>query len=257
MTPRFCEVALPIPIRSTFTYSIPENLLAADLLGSRVVVPFRNRAMVGVVVRLDVEPPAGKKTKVIAELLESIPALSPKLLELADWVSRYYVAPLGETLRAMLPPLSEHRQHRKYEITAKGNKLLEELSSRGPTAPGESSDLAVLDLLVGKRSAVNSARLRRIAGGEAAAERLARRGCLEAHDLMSPKRGRLQNILAWDSRAVAAGEDEERIRQILMATRGPLPFAALLSERVSRGIVTRLVKQGKLVSWEEPLTPEE
>jgi primosomal protein N' (replication factor Y) len=257
MTPQFCEVALSIPIRSTFTYAIPANLSAAGLLGSRVVVPFRHRAMVGVVVRVGVEPLAGRKTKEIAELLDSVPALSSKLIDLGNWISRYYVAPLGETLRAMLPPLAELRQHREYKITSLGRKLFEELSERGPAAPGESSDFAILNLVGSQGIAITSARLRRITGGEAAAERLARGGCLEAHDQKSPRRGRMQKIVAWNPLAGAADESEDRVRKLLMETRGPMPVSTLLKKKVSRAIVAQMEKQRKLVSWEEPLTPED
>jgi len=41
----YCEVALPVPLRSAFTYAIPERLAGSIFVGSRVLVPFRNRAM--------------------------------------------------------------------------------------------------------------------------------------------------------------------------------------------------------------------
>jgi len=50
MPATYCEVALPIPLRSLFTYAIPERLAGSICAGSRVLVPFRNRAMTGVVV---------------------------------------------------------------------------------------------------------------------------------------------------------------------------------------------------------------
>jgi primosomal protein N' (replication factor Y) (superfamily II helicase) len=257
MTPRLCEVALPVPLRATFTYAIPQNLNTADLTGSRVVVPFRNRAMLGVVLRVDVPPPSGLKTKEIAELLDAIPALSPKLLELGSWVSRYYVAPLGETLRAMLPPLAELRQDREYTITNEGREFLEELRERGPAEAGESSDLAILELLAREWKSATSARIRRFAGGESAAERLVHRGCLEVRERLRRKRERMQKIISWNPAAIAEDEIESRIREFLTTTRGPSPLALLLKEKISRAPVARLQKQGKLISWEEPFSPEE
>jgi primosomal protein N' (replication factor Y) (superfamily II helicase) len=257
MTPRFCDVALPVPLRATFTYAIPAHLNSADLLGSRVVVPFRNRSMVGVVVRVGVEPPAGKKTKEIAESLDAIPALLPKLIELGMWVSRYYVAPVGETLRALLPPLAELRQDRKYRITAAGRKFLDELRERGPAEAGESTDLAILELLARPRKSATSARIRRIAGGEAAAEGLARRGGVEVRDRLEHKQERVQKIFAWNPSSSPQNETEERIRVLLTSERGPLPLASLLKEKISRALIARLEKTGNLVSWEEPLSLEE
>src|SRR5579859_3304926 len=252
MTPRYCEIALPVPLRSTFTYAIPQHLSNADLIGSRVVVPFRNRAMVGVVVALVANPSEGKKTKEIVELLDAVPALPPKLIELGIWVSRYYVAPIGETLRAMLPPLAELRPKREYELTDHGRDFLAEMKERGPADPGESVDLAILELLHAGDKPVPSARVRRIVGGEAAAERLVRRGCLIVSERMRHKRERTQKIVAWNPAAMPGDAKEEKVREILTATRGPLPVPILLKAGASRAVVARLEKEGKLTSWEEP-----
>ena len=48
MPERYCNVALPVPLRSTFTYAVPRALAREDLIGHRVVVRFRNRPVVGV-----------------------------------------------------------------------------------------------------------------------------------------------------------------------------------------------------------------
>lgn len=253
MTPRYCEIALPVPLRSTFTYAIPQRLINADLVGSRVVVPFRHRAMVGVVVALVANPSEGKKTKEIAELLDAVPALPPKLIELGTWVGRYYVAPIGETLRAMLPPLAELRPEREYELTDHGRNFLAEMKERGPVDPGESVDLAILELLHAGDKPVRSTRVRRIAGGEAAAERLVRRGSLVARESVRHKRERARKIVAWNPSAEATNVNEEKVRGILTATRGPLPVPILLKAGASRAVVARLETEGKLTSWEEPL----
>ena len=55
--PRYCEVALPVPLRSTFTYAVPASLNGEPLVGRRVVVPFGSRAMIGVGPRR-IRPPA-------------------------------------------------------------------------------------------------------------------------------------------------------------------------------------------------------
>src|SRR5229473_457829 len=47
----YCEVALPVPLRSVFTYAVPPGLREQAVPGSRVVVPFGRRAMVGVALR--------------------------------------------------------------------------------------------------------------------------------------------------------------------------------------------------------------
>src|SRR5258708_7788764 len=104
MQSAFCEVALPVPLRSVFTYAVPQLLAGSICPGSRVLVPFRNRAMVGVVVNAESRRPDAAKVKNIkevSEVLDPIPALTPKLIELAKWIGGYYLAPPGEVYRAM------------------------------------------------------------------------------------------------------------------------------------------------------------
>src|ERR1700722_8925574 len=134
MAPRYCEVALPVPLRSTFTYTVPESFDGELLVGRRVVVPFRRRAMVGVALAESASPPdfanrnaPGKAAlKEIAQLMDSVPALPPNLGEPGHWISRYYLAPIGETFRAMLPPEIEVRHDREYSLTQAGRKYLDE-----------------------------------------------------------------------------------------------------------------------------------
>src|SRR5215469_17663042 len=117
MSPIFCEVALPVPLRTTFTYEIPQRLAESVCAGSRVLEPFRNRAMVGVVLdpaARKPDPARIKQIREIVEVLDPVPALPPKLLELGRWVSNYYVAPIGEVFRAMLPPQIDLRHEREF-----------------------------------------------------------------------------------------------------------------------------------------------
>ena len=50
MTESLCNVALPVPLRTTFTYAVPDTLKPQIQPGSRVLVPFRRKSLVGVVV---------------------------------------------------------------------------------------------------------------------------------------------------------------------------------------------------------------
>jgi primosomal protein N' (replication factor Y) (superfamily II helicase) len=257
MSPRFCEVALPVPLRTTFTYAIPEHLAEAEIIGSRVVVPFHNRAMVGVAVKFAAKPQSGKSTKEIVELVDAIPTLTPELLVLGEWISRYYVAPIGETLRSMLPPLAELREHREYALTEHGREFYAEVKERGAGEAGEARDFETVELLGLAKGAVSSAKLKRIAGGEAVVERLVRRGIVAARERMERKSERVQKIAAWNEAAKAADAKEEKAREILTGVRGPLPVAMLLKEGVSRALLARLEKSGKVTLWEEPFTAEE
>src|ERR1700733_10489434 len=127
--PRFCEVALPVPLRTTFTYAIPAALNGESIIGRRVVVPFGRRAMTGVALAASDRPPDLARIKEIAEVMDPIPALPPKLIELGHWISRYYVAPIGEAFRAMLPPEIELRHDREYSLTDSGREYLRNLAA--------------------------------------------------------------------------------------------------------------------------------
>src|SRR3982074_2003610 len=120
MTPPFCNVALPVPLRTTFTYAIPGALRESVQPGSRVLVPFRNKSLVGVVVECVQDAPPATKIREITKAIDFLPALTPKLLELAHWIAGYYLAPVGEVFRAMLPPVTELRTQRQIVLTESG-----------------------------------------------------------------------------------------------------------------------------------------
>ena len=271
MPASFCEVALPVPLRSLFTYAIPERLSESVCAGSRVLAPFRNRAMTGVVVEISVrrpDPERIKNVREIVEVLDPIPALPPKLLELGRWVSTYYVAPIGEVFRAMLPPQIDLRHEREIFLTDAGLAWRAELDAVGNRSEDEVAELALLSLLAIEGRPVRADRLRRLPGGEAAAERLLRRRQLQAREVAVRRHARVQKIVAWNEghRAqVSDGqlpgelhEKEARVFHVLAEERGPLPVPHLAKlAKVSRTLIERMIRQGVLKSWEEPLAVEE
>ncbi len=278
MAARYCEVALPVPLRSTFTYAVPASLDGEALVGRRMVVPFRNRAMIGVGVAESDRPPdlasaksaakSNPKTTVqspvkttireISGLMDTLPALPPKLIELGQWMSRYYLAPIGETFRAMLPPEIELRHDREYWLTDAGRAYLEELSSGEELTEEETREQELLRRFDSEEEAAGSARTRRHSGGEAAVEKLVRRGYLGAREVLRQRKTRTQKIVAWNSASAepaTASVGEERIREFLTATRGPVPMGLLMKKaEASRATIERLAKKGRLLIWEEPLT---
>jgi primosomal protein N' (replication factor Y) len=102
MTARFAQVALPLPLATPYTYRVPETLGDRVVPGTRVVVSVRRRELIGVAVAVDVAPPAAESKPVLA-VPDAEPALSPALLSTVQWISGYYGAPLGLTLKAVLP----------------------------------------------------------------------------------------------------------------------------------------------------------
>lgn len=263
MPDTFCEVALPVPLRRVFTYAVPERVSGVVCIGSRVLVPFGKRAMPGIVVAVSTrrpDPAAVKQVKEIAEALDPVPALPPKLIELGRWVSGYYLAPPGEVFRAMLPPPIDLRHERELVLTEAGQARRAELQALGNRSEAEVADLALLSLLEVEVKPIRADRLRRLPGGEAAAERLLRRRQLEAREVVLHRRARTQNIVAWSAAGDAGSltEKEARIYHALAEELGPLPLPALVRlAKVSREVILRLVRQDKLKMWEEPVAIEE
>jgi primosomal protein N' (replication factor Y) len=263
MPPKFCEVALPVPMRSLFTYAIPARFDSEELVGRRAVVPFRNRKMIGVIAAFAEIPPELKQVKEISELLDPIPALTPNLLELGNWISRYYIAPIGESLNALLPPQPDLRQAREYKLTEAGAEYLEELIARGPANEKEVAELAVLDGAKEAGKPWTSAQTRRIAGGEAAADRLVRAKRLEWSDVLLRRKLRTQKIVAWknaarNSSAPPLDEKAARVREALAEFGGPMQLPILLERaKVTKRAVENLEAAGHLIIWEEPLIPDD
>jgi len=120
--PAYCEVALPVPLDRVFTYAVREGQLPQR--GARVIVPFRNEKLIGVVTALHVKAPAEVEVRTIEAVLDAEPLLSDQLLALAGWMAQYYLAPLGEVLRGMLPLMAEVRRTVYYRITDLGRDVL-------------------------------------------------------------------------------------------------------------------------------------
>jgi primosomal protein N' (replication factor Y) len=96
------EIAVPVPLRRTFVYRVPERLAESVAPGSVVKVPFGPRTMTGFVVGLDPPVPDVPVKEVLAVEDPEHP-LPADVLDLCRWVAEYYLAPLGEVLRTALP----------------------------------------------------------------------------------------------------------------------------------------------------------
>ena len=73
---------------------------------------------------MDAKAPADVEVRYLEAVLDEEPLLSEHLLELAEWTAQYYLAPLGEVLRGMLPLAAEVRRTVYYRITDLGRDVL-------------------------------------------------------------------------------------------------------------------------------------
>ncbi|HVO31824.1 MAG TPA: primosomal protein N', partial [bacterium] len=101
----FAEIAVGVPVEGTFTYRVPEALVADVTVGRRVRVPFGARKMTGFVVQTAPSPAKSfsGETKDVLEALDDGPMLEPDELALARWIAEYYRHPLGLVLKTVLP----------------------------------------------------------------------------------------------------------------------------------------------------------
>lgn len=99
---RLAEVALPLGVDHTFTYLVPPALDDAAAVGCRAIVPFGTRTLTGVIIDRPPESPLGS-LKPLRDVVDADPVIPPELLALCRWVAEYYLAPLGEVLKAALP----------------------------------------------------------------------------------------------------------------------------------------------------------
>jgi primosomal protein N' (replication factor Y) (superfamily II helicase) len=127
--PQFCDVALPVPLDRVFTYNVDDQA-EPPAIGARVIVPFRNEKLTGIVTRVHEEPPP-VEAKPILTILDAAPLLDRDLMELAAWISNYYIAPLGEVFRSMLPLMAEVKHQILYRIADKGRETLFASANQG------------------------------------------------------------------------------------------------------------------------------
>jgi primosomal protein N' (replication factor Y) (superfamily II helicase) len=114
------DVAVPFPVDKLFTYAVPEELRGRVKPGSRVLVPFGHRRVTGYAIEERRRAPGPVAIREIAALVDEEPLLTDELLDLARWMSAYYVHPLGEVLKGVLPSTIKGRGRPPGEDETKG-----------------------------------------------------------------------------------------------------------------------------------------
>lgn len=130
------QVAVDVPLNTTFDYLAPE--LARSDLGTRVLVPFGRRVVVGVVVGLSEQPSdPGMTLKPIKRVLRDAPPLPAPILNLARFCADYYHHPLGQVIATLLPQRLRRTEpvgklsETIYQLTAAGRAIsVDELPAR-------------------------------------------------------------------------------------------------------------------------------
>lgn len=108
---RLCQVALPLPIWKTFSYSIPENIGEIEE-GTRVIVPLAGRNVIGYITVGQGEKV--EKVKPIYQVLDEKPFFNSELFSFLKELAAYYLAPLGILLKSSYPSGLDPQLKKRY-----------------------------------------------------------------------------------------------------------------------------------------------
>lgn len=104
MDSTFADILLPLPLKETYTYRVPAEFASRISPGMRVIVPFgRKKSFAGIVAAIHRLPPEEGEIRDITALLDDLPVVTPKNLELWKWMADYYICTQGEVMKAALP----------------------------------------------------------------------------------------------------------------------------------------------------------
>ncbi|MGA7926243.1 MAG: primosomal protein N' [Candidatus Sulfotelmatobacter sp.] len=261
--PEFCDVALPVPLDMVFTYRVPAESM--PVVGGRVLVPFRQQRMTGVVVELHDRKPS-VATKTIQSALDIAPVLDEQLLRLGRWIADYYLAPLGEVFRTMLPLHAEFKRSIAYRITKEGQLALQLAGISGSSARSrrtpeeQAAEFRVLDCLAAQepgpgkiipvreevlRSATRVSKL--ILSGMVRKKWLAREDVSTVRD--ASRTIRMAQLKSADGKL---NDNQRRLIETLAASGGRVPVEALQALEIPRTTLSTLVKRGLVEIVEEP-----
>ena len=275
--PLFCDVALAVPLDMVFTYAIPPGMEL--VVGGRVLVPFRRQRMSGIVVALHDRPPASSqvrssqiKIKKVIEALDLSPVLDEHLLKLGKWIADYYLAPVGEVFRTMLPLSAEFKRSAAYRITDAGRMALHLAGMEGSSARSKRTpeqqlvEFGVLDYLaeredvreeslrgatrVGKVLLAGMVRKKWIAREDVSAARDAAR--LVKVAVLVAAEARHDPGTASTSTSKKLNENQRTLIDTLAASGGRLPVETLRELDVPRTTLGTLVRRGLIELVDEP-----
>ena len=172
------SVILEVSIQKALDYRIPDNLLGSVVKGVCVEVPLRGKTAKGFVLEVK-ERSLVDSPRPISSVVGSGPQVTNELFELALWIARYYVCPLGKVLRAMLPAgVRKNTQSRLQAKIVRGKtpkelrQAAEELRQKAP------QQAAILDelLMTSKDGLLLTELLERTQGSHSSVKALAEKG---------------------------------------------------------------------------------
>jgi primosomal protein N' (replication factor Y) len=251
----FCDVALPVPLDTVFTYAVPDGM--QPVVGGRVLVPFRQQRMSGVVTELHERKPE-VRTKNLIRVLDPEPVLDQPLLRLGKWIADYYLAPVGEVFRTMLPLGAEFKRAISYRITEEGQLALHLAGMSGSSARSQKTpedqlaEFRVLDYLA-ERDTTREESLRSATRvSKALLAGMVRKKWIDREDLSEAQNAaRTVKVAVLKNVDGKLNANQRTLTDTLAAAGGKLPVDTLQSLEVPRTTLATLVKRGMVEISEE------
>jgi primosomal protein N' (replication factor Y) len=259
LMPEYCDVAVPVPLHAVFTYRLPVGILTGA--GGRVLVPFRQQRLVGIVTELHDRPPKISVKNVIEALDEAdTPALTEALLRLGKWISEYYLAPLGEVFRSMLPLSTDFRRAIVYRIMDQGRMALHLAGSGGSpsrskrTPEDQYAEFRALDYLAARDQA-REATLRMAARvSRTLLDGMARKQWIVREDVShTTDAAHIRQVAVLKHGEGKLNANQRRLVETLAAACGRLAVENLRQLEVPRSTLSTLVKRGLIELVEEQM----
>lgn len=101
---QYAQIVLPLNLKGSFTYKVPEELISEIQPGMRVLVPFGGKKIyTGIVFELHDNAPENFVAKEMISMLDDKPILPQEQIDFWNWLSEYYLCNLGEIYRFSFP----------------------------------------------------------------------------------------------------------------------------------------------------------
>jgi len=254
--PEFCDVALPVPLDTVFTYRMPDGM--RPVIGGRVLVPFRQQRMSGIVAELHDRRPS-VQTRNIISVLDAAPVLNELLIRLGRWIADYYLAPLGEVFRTMLPLSAEFKRAIAYGITDEGQMALHLAGMSGSSARSrktpedQAAEFRVLNFLTDQDSTREASLRAATRASKSVLAGMLRKKWIVREDLSEARdAARVVKIAVLKSAEGKLNANQRTLIESLATAGGRIAAESLQSLDVPRSTLATLVKRGFVEIVQEP-----
>ncbi|MDR3024687.1 primosomal protein N' [Chryseobacterium sp.] len=101
---QYAQIVLPLNLKGSFTYKVPEEMMSEIQPGMRVLVPFGGKKIyTGIVFELHDNAPENFTAKEVISMLDDKPIVPEEQIRFWNWLSEYYLCSLGEIYRFSFP----------------------------------------------------------------------------------------------------------------------------------------------------------